>query len=375
MHMRKTSRGSAMKKKAASAALICLVVLGSLALRNSHNGTSAEEVNSPPAATPTNTRPSPVARHTLNTQQQATLGAWLKRHPGRRRATAEDCNCRDRIEMLTGATSGRAEPDYDPYLAVGDLNGDGTDDFAVLMVNAENLGYVLLVFNGPFNDAPKAPAFSTDIATVIDNSVIFYDPQKAPGFSFGELFTSEGLWISPDKNTYRVDQMDENASEDTPPPPTDADTVTVPVFHEPAMATIPAGNYEVSYVADGRLVRKDMAIQSFQIGKFEVTQGLWRSVMGIYDNPSFFSTCGDDCPVEGLSLKAAQTFVQRLTKRQARNTVYRPRQNGNMPVAAVRKTSSAAATPWTRSAGISTIAIIEHTQSGKNALMATESSI
>ncbi len=109
--------------------------------------------------------------------------------------------------------------------------------------------------------------------------------------------------------------MDENASEDTPPPTMDADTVTVPAFHEPEMAIIPAGNYEVSYVADGRFVRKDRTIQSLEIGKFEVTQGLWRSVMGIHDNPSFFSKCGDNCPVEGVSLKAVQTFILRLNEK------------------------------------------------------------
>jgi titin len=37
----------------------------------------------------------------------------------------------------------------------------------------------------------------------------------------------------------------------------------------------------------------------YKIGKYEVTQGLWEAVMG--NNPSYFSSCGDDCPVEGVS--------------------------------------------------------------------------
>ncbi len=101
----------------------------------------------------------------------------------------------------------------------------------------------------------------------------------------------------------------------TPPPAAEAVTETTPVFREPEMATIPAGKYEVSYVADSRLVRQDTAIQSFEMGKFEVTQGLWRSVMGAQDNPSVFSTCGDDCPVEGVSLQAARIFLQRLNEK------------------------------------------------------------
>lgn len=301
------------------AALCGSAMVGGLALLTACNRTSEEAAPSPASAQAAANPP--VARHTLNSQQQATLDAWLKGHPGLRAATMDDCNCRDQVRhMQTGAATGRAERDYHPYLAVVDLNGDGAEDFAIVTVNAgkasgnSEKGYALLVFNGPFDNTPKAPAFSTDVAGIA-GCAIFYDPQKAPGFAFGVFNTSEGGWISPDKNTYRLDVMDEYASEDEPPQPTEAEAVTAPVFHEPEMVTIPAGNYEVTYVADSKLVRQDKAIPSFEIGKFEVTQGLWRSVMGARDNPSFFSTCGDDCPVEGVSLKAAQTFIQRLNEK------------------------------------------------------------
>lgn len=58
----------------------------------------------------------------------------------------------------------------------------------------------------------------------------------------------------------------------------------------PAMVAIPAGNYE--------------------IGKYEVTQAEWRAVMG--NNPSKFSHCGDDCPVEKVSWDDAQAYIQKL---------------------------------------------------------------
>ncbi|MBA2320246.1 MAG: formylglycine-generating enzyme family protein, partial [Deltaproteobacteria bacterium] len=44
----------------------------------------------------------------------------------------------------------------------------------------------------------------------------------------------------------------------------------------------------------------------------EVTQGEWRSVMG--GNPSYFSKCGDRCPVERVSWTAATTFAERVTR-------------------------------------------------------------
>jgi formylglycine-generating enzyme required for sulfatase activity len=41
-----------------------------------------------------------------------------------------------------------------------------------------------------------------------------------------------------------------------------------------------------------------------------VTQGQWEAVMG--NNPSYFSNCGDDCPVEQVSWHDAQAFITAL---------------------------------------------------------------
>src|SRR6202140_1367826 len=51
---------------------------------------------------------------------------------------------------------------------------------------------------------------------------------------------------------------------------------------------------------------------SFYIGKFEITQKQWRTVMGT--NPSRFQGC-DDCPVEEVSWNSAVEFCQRLSAR------------------------------------------------------------
>jgi formylglycine-generating enzyme required for sulfatase activity len=54
----------------------------------------------------------------------------------------------------------------------------------------------------------------------------------------------------------------------------------------------------------------EVCVDDFYIGKFEVTQGQWRKVMG--SNPSANSACGDDCPVENVSWNDAQLFVSRM---------------------------------------------------------------
>ncbi len=61
----------------------------------------------------------------------------------------------------------------------------------------------------------------------------------------------------------------------------------------PEMVILPAGN--------------------IAMGKYEVTQGQWRAVMG--NNPSRFKNCGDTCPVEQVSWNDAKDFIQRLNSK------------------------------------------------------------
>jgi formylglycine-generating enzyme required for sulfatase activity len=51
---------------------------------------------------------------------------------------------------------------------------------------------------------------------------------------------------------------------------------------------------------------------SFYMGKYEVTQAQWQSVMG--NNPSNFKDCGGNCPVEQVSWDDAQNFVNKLNE-------------------------------------------------------------
>jgi len=52
--------------------------------------------------------------------------------------------------------------------------------------------------------------------------------------------------------------------------------------------------------------------QPFFLQTTEVTQGQWKRVMG--NNPSDFSRCGDECPVEEVSWKDVQEFIGKLNK-------------------------------------------------------------
>lgn len=53
------------------------------------------------------------------------------------------------------------------------------------------------------------------------------------------------------------------------------------------------------------------------MSKHEVTQGLWRAVLG--ENPSHFGACGESCPVENVSWNEVQNFIFQLNQKSGRN--------------------------------------------------------
>jgi formylglycine-generating enzyme required for sulfatase activity len=51
---------------------------------------------------------------------------------------------------------------------------------------------------------------------------------------------------------------------------------------------------------------------SFYMAKYEVTQAQWLAVMG--RNPSYFSECGNNCPVDSIDFSEAQQFINKLNE-------------------------------------------------------------
>jgi len=54
----------------------------------------------------------------------------------------------------------------------------------------------------------------------------------------------------------------------------------------------------------------EIKLSTFELSKYEITQGQWRAVMG--QNPAHFSSCGENCPVEMVSWKDVQEFIENL---------------------------------------------------------------
>jgi formylglycine-generating enzyme required for sulfatase activity len=84
---------------------------------------------------------------------------------------------------------------------------------------------------------------------------------------------------------------------------------------------IPAGEFVMGFAKDEKDVRiyegtppHNIKIKKeFYLGKFEVTQGQWKALMG--KNPSNFQDCGSECPVENIKWNEAQAFIKKLNEK------------------------------------------------------------
>ena len=61
----------------------------------------------------------------------------------------------------------------------------------------------------------------------------------------------------------------------------------------------------------------------FEMSESEVTQGQFKSLMGSSSwNPSYFSNCGDDCPVEQVSWYDALAYANKYSQQEGKTVCY-----------------------------------------------------
>ena len=81
---------------------------------------------------------------------------------------------------------------------------------------------------------------------------------------------------------------------------------------------IPGGSFDMGCNAErlecnnSEIPLHRVTIKSFRFGKYEVTQAVWRNIMGA--DPSYFHDC-DNCPVENISWFQIQDFIKTLNQK------------------------------------------------------------
>lgn len=85
----------------------------------------------------------------------------------------------------------------------------------------------------------------------------------------------------------------------------------------PEMQALPAGSFQMGAAMPPNTTPVHAVnVRAFAIGKYEVTQGEWKAIMG--SNPSK-ANCGDSCPVERVNWHEAQEFVKRLSAKTGKS--------------------------------------------------------
>jgi len=94
--------------------------------------------------------------------------------------------------------------------------------------------------------------------------------------------------------------------------------IVLPVFagaqdFSPKMVDVNGGSFEMGSMdgADNEKPVHTVKLNDFAIGKYEVTQKEWESVMG--KNPSIHKNC-EKCPVENVTFEDVQTFLEKVNK-------------------------------------------------------------
>jgi formylglycine-generating enzyme len=164
-----------------------------------------------------------------------------------------------------------------PMLVRGDLNGDGNVDIADAIIALQLLGWV------------------TPVEEVFKSADVDQD---------GKLGMAEAIHV-----LQIIAQIRE---------PEQPSMVTFTNSLGMTFNLIPAGTFMMGSPEDEPMrgfeeTQHEVTLtKPYYMQTTEVTQGQWKAVIG--SNPSWFSDCGDDCPVEQVSWNDIQTFITELNK-------------------------------------------------------------
>jgi formylglycine-generating enzyme required for sulfatase activity len=87
------------------------------------------------------------------------------------------------------------------------------------------------------------------------------------------------------------------------------------------LVELPPGRFTMGSAAseagrnDDEVLHEVEITRPFLLGRYEVTQQEWRTVMGT--SPSQFTSCGPRCPVENVTFEEVQQFLAKLNARAA----------------------------------------------------------
>jgi len=132
------------------------------------------------------------------------INSWLSQHKDYRLATDADCDCDEALIVVRKGSGGAPVPNYHPYTATGDFNGDNSEDsaFVVVQKSGRSDGFALLIFNGP--SMASSPSFIEEGLELRGNGLVFGPPRPKPYRLVMGPLESEGAILEPTGSGYEM---------------------------------------------------------------------------------------------------------------------------------------------------------------------------
>ena len=153
------------------------------------------------------------------------------------------------------------------------------------------------------------PAGVVNVTKPRDSDVLTFEPVSAGTARVTVTATDPGRLFT--RGTIDVTVNPASTTED----PNPGETRT---FNGIEFVWIPPGQFQMGSTSsesdrDERPVTQVRISRGFWMGKYEVTQAQWEAVMG--SNPSDFTNCGSNCPVDLVTWNDVQEFIGKLNAR------------------------------------------------------------
>ena len=195
-------------------------------------------------------------------------------------------------------------------------NGSSVTNGAMMYTEANVQWEIVSV--GNFNSDTKADLLWWNQLT----GQVYIMPMNGLALAQGGALFSTGLdttWHIQGETEWR-DNLYGSGVTTTTTAPTNSATITDPTTGM-VLVKVTGGTYTMGDTfGDGysnETPTHQVTLSDFYIGRYEVTQGQWKAVMG--SNPSSFTACGDNCPVEQVSWNDIQTFITTLNQRSGKS--------------------------------------------------------
>jgi len=251
------------------------------------------------------------------------------------RSTAEGENVQERcsftfdetITVAAGSTAITLHADYDSFLLIftGDdlsslqnYNGEAARPFFTF----GNYRYAF-VNNSLYTELGKDAAY---IEGEYGSGTLFRIMTGKLAFECGKYYVyntaTGGFDIPPMEEGDETDGSPSDDPADDPTDDPDAETLNVEMVNVPAGTFLMGSSSDDSDAQADEQPQHEVSLSAFRIGRYEVTQALWKEVMGT--NPAYFqgtkvASANLQRPVENVSIADIDAFLQKLNQQTGRH--------------------------------------------------------